>query len=318
MPVCLCHAGQKEGKHLQKELLIPLHLCCSTRTASCHRPRPLLLWRAVQLCHAAYLPNSCNRGTEPTHALINTRQRLGGHTPLFSVQAHPKHTLAPVSPPACSPLQISKVFMLTFLLLAAQVQHSKIPEQQLRTQRGCCYSGRGLSSQLIAGYLRNDKSETDAFIVHSAADSSKTRDVCPCIYQVAPHTNIREYPQSHQEMLQVPQAIGLWWAPVLFQVENLRQTGKETDKNKLAGWLPVGQMKTTNHGPFHACKGCPGRSLGVQSNRETAEAEMHPRQSSSTSTQAALSVQKTRYKQSCPSEQFLIISTLHATITQLL
>lgn len=59
---------------------------------------------------------------------------------------------------------------------------------------------------------------------------------------------------------------------MLFQVENLRQTGKETDKNKLAGWLPVGQMKTTNHGPFHACKGCPGRSLGVQSNRETAEA----------------------------------------------
>ena len=114
-------------------------------------------------------------------ALVNTRQRLGGCSPLFSIQTHPKHPLAPISPPARLPLQISNVFTLTSLPLAAQVQHSKIPEQQLRTQRGRCDSGRGLSSQLIAGYLRNDKSKTDAFIVHSPADSSKMHDVRPCI-----------------------------------------------------------------------------------------------------------------------------------------
>lgn len=120
------------------------------------------------------------RETEGTGALVNKRQWFVTHTPLYSIQTHPKHPLAPISPPAHLPLCNSNVFTLTSLSLAAQVQHSKIPEQQLRTQRGCCYSGRGLSSQLIAGYLRNDESKTITFIIHSPADSSKRHH--PCIY----------------------------------------------------------------------------------------------------------------------------------------
>lgn len=36
------------------------------------------------------------------------------------------------------------------------------------------------------------------------------------------------------------------------------------DRQEQACWLPNSQPTVTNHRPFHACKGCPGQSLGVQ------------------------------------------------------
>lgn len=120
--------------------------------------------------------------TEGQGTRVRSSTRGSGLQPAFAIQTHPKHALAPISLPVRLLLQISNLFTLTSLPLAAQVQHLKIPEQQLRTQRGCCYSGWGLSSQLIAWYLRNDERDTYAFTVHSESDSSKTHDIHPCIY----------------------------------------------------------------------------------------------------------------------------------------
>jgi len=75
--------------------------------------------------------------------------------------------------------------------------------------------------------------------------------------------------------------------PLLFQTGTLRQR----DRQEQACRLPDRQPKTTHRRPFRACKGCPGQSLGVRGNGETAKTEGHLSQFGSASTQPALGKQ---------------------------